>query len=339
MARILVTGNCGFIGSWLTKKLINEGHEVWGIDDLSGGSMSNLESVRFNFHQYFCSCCDEEKIDSIFSKAKPDVVYHLAANAREGASFFQPVSIVKRNTLAYSIILMNSIKYGVKRVITFSSIAAYGDQKPPFMEDTTTLRPVDLYGQAKATMEGMTRMLSESHGISYVILRPFNVYGPYQALNDLHRNVFGIWMNKIMRDEPLTIYGDGLQQRAFSYIEDSLPCYINALSAPSGAAFNVGSSKPYTILEAMELTLRAMGIKGDYPVNILPDRHKEVKVAYTDTTRARNMLGLKESVDLPEGLRRMAEWAKKQGPQEWKEGDPLEIPNKLTPEHWKEKVG
>lgn len=336
--RVLVTGAAGFIGSWICKGLVEQGHEVYGIDDLSGGTLANLigvDSFR-NFHFSAISCSDEELIQELIEAYRPEVVYHLAANAREGASFFQPLSIVKRNTLAYTNVLVNAIKYGVKRVILFSSIAAYGDQKPPFNE-SMDLCPVDLYGLQKANMEQMTEMMAKCHGFEYVIFRPFNVYGPGQALNDPFRNMFGIFMNRIMCEESLQIYGDGSQMRAFSYIEDSLPCFIKAMNCRPNQIFNIGSDTPFTVLDAAIITCQAMGVElATYPVKHLPDRHGEVKIAYCDSTKAKVALGFESKTSLLDGVKKMAKWAKQQGPQEWREGDPIELPeSKLLPENWR----
>lgn len=339
MSRILIDGCAGFIGSWITKELVAQGHQVFGIDDLSGGTQDNLSKLAGNNMFYFqrTGCEDEKRISDIFENFKPETVYHLAANAREGASFFQPLSIVKRNTLAYTNILMNSIKYGVKRIILFSSIAAYGNQEPPFHEGMP-LKPVDLYGLQKANMEEMTKLMAKCHGFEYIIFRPFNVYGPGQALNDPFRNVFGIWMNRIMKGETVQIYGDGSQQRAFSYIEDNIPCYLKALDCEPNQTFNIGSSQPNNLAHAAWLTIGAMGAEYVYEVESLPDRHGEVKIAYCDVTKVKEALGFEEKTSLADGLFKMAAWAKAQGPQEWREGDPIELPNSdKLPRNWRKK--
>lgn len=339
--RILVTGGCGFIGSWIAEQLCHDGHRVLVIDDLSGGTIANLP-IRWGYdtpnkNEIGVTVADlaTDKAIDVIKFFKPHVVYHLAANAREGASFFQPSSIVRRNTLAYANTLVGAIQGGaLRRVVLFSSMSVYGGQFPPFTENME-LRPVDIYGLAKTNMEKMTTMLSVSHEFEYVIIRPHNVFGPRQCLSDIHRNVIGIWMNKIMREEPITIYGDGEQIRAFSYIENSVPAYIKALDVPSAGIYNVGADRPITINNLAKLIMEMMGVGYYYPVEHLPDRHQEVKQAYTDHYRAKRDLGLNDQISLEVGIEKMAAWAIQQGPQEWKTTDKLEIPNKLTPKMWR----
>ena len=330
--KFLVTGAAGFIGSWIANSLYGAGHDVLGVDDLSGGTRYNLDKgvvwAKMDLSNPYSN------VDHLIKDFKPDCVYHLAANARESASFFQPISLTKRNIDAYTNVLTSSIKYGVKRIIPFSSIAVYGHQDPPFTESAPK-KPADVYGLQKAYMEDMTELMAGCHGIEYIIIRAFNVFGPGQCMSDIHRNVLAIWMNKILRGEPLTVFGDGTQVRAFTYIEDALPAFIRAAQAPSGQIYNIGSNRPVRVIEALGMVKMCMN-QGDHPVNFEPDRYQEVKVAYCDVSRAKAELGLQETDEFSfeRGVRNMAAWAKAQGPQEWKTTDELEIINELTPKGW-----
>ena len=332
---ILVTGSAGFMGSQIVDALIKAGYtEVYGVDDLSSG---NLENVSAEAKKGFTQADISESFvaEDIIFGIKPDIIFHLAANAREGASFFQPKDIVHRNYLAYINILEPAIKHGMDKLILFSSMAVYGDQPYPFSEEQER-KPVDVYGINKAAMEHTTELLSRVHDFRYTIIRPHNCFGIHQSLRDPYRNVIGIFMNRIMRKEPLYIYGDGEQMRAFSYIEDSLPCYIRCLGNESdGEIINIGGKQPHSINILRRGVCNAMDVDPDeYPTQHLPERPHEVKMAWCTSAKSEKLLGYDEKVGMAEGIKRMAEWAKQKGPQEWSE-EKLTLWNEKAPEIWK----
>jgi len=339
----LVTGGAGFIGSWVAEKLLNYGNVVV-VDDLSSGCEENLISwpmpgnsptpYTYNFWQR--DLRNYQEVIRMIDKVNPDVLVHLAANAREGASFFQPVAVVSRNSLAYTNVLTACIQQGLEKVVLFSSMSVYGAQQAPF-DESMPLAPVDVYGLQKSSMESLTRMMSGVYGFRYVIIRPHNVFGPRQALHDPYRNVIGIWMNRIMREEPIAIFGTGYQRRAFSYIENSLPCYIRAITTSDCdcTAINIGGLTNITILEAANMVQEMMGVK-NWPIEYFDERPKEVKEAFCMHTRAIERLGYRENITLRQGLKTMADWAKVKGPQEWRNADPIEIESDLIPEVWRQ---
>jgi len=216
-----------------------------------------------------------------------------------------------------------------------NSMAVYGNQRPPFNE-TMPRRPADIYGMNKAIMEQATEVLSEVHEFDYVIIRPHNVFGARQSLTDKFRNVVAIFMNRIMRKEPLYIYGDGEQVRAFSYIEDSLPCYIRCLDDDiKNEIINIGGMHPITINHLADLVCEAMGVPKTYPREYLPPRPLEVKEAWCSWEKSVKLLGYEEKIGYEEGIRRMAQWAKeKKGPQEWTE-EKLALPSEKMPKIWR----
>ncbi len=333
--RVLVTGCAGFMGSHIVGELIQKGYCVYGIDDFSGGSYENIYDYTnsgLNFIQQDLS--DATATGEIISNIKPNVVFHLAANAREGASFFQPMNIVQRNYQAYINVLEPAIKYGLDKVILFSSMAVYGDQIPPFSEEMKR-QPVDIYGINKAAMEHTTELLSEIHEFRYTILRPHNVYGVRQSLKDPYRNVIGIWMNRIMRREPMYIYGDGEQTRAFSYIKDSLPCYIKCIDSDdtNGKIINIGGKNPISINMLKRIVCHAMGVD-NYNIVYLSERPGEVKNAWCTSDKSERILGYDEKTDITAGIEKMAVWAKKCGAQKWSE-EKLTLWNKKAPSVWK----
>lgn len=318
---IFVTGSCGFIASHLVDKLVDNGHDVFGIDDMSGGFFTNWKNGSLSV----TDCRDAKKIDRLFEKYKPEVVYHLAANAAENKSVFSPIDITSRNYDAFIKVLTPFIKYGGKRFIFTSSIAVYGSGQVPFKE-TDTPKPEDLYGITKLAAEDTLRIMAGVHGFEYVIARPHNVYGPDQNMTDPYRNVVTIFMNSTMKKEPYYIYGDGEQRRCFSYIDDVVQALYNCgYKDVNGMTFNIGSDKDYTVNELSE----AIGGKAIY----LDERTNEVKIAISDHTQSKKYLDYEDRTSLKDGIKKTWEWAKSIGYQEPIKTE-LEIINNKVPKNW-----
>jgi UDP-glucose 4-epimerase len=329
--RILVTGVAGFMGCHVASGLLKAGHEIIGIDDLSGGFRENIpDGITF----FEVDLRDAAATERVVKANPPDMLCHLAANAREGASQFQPRDVCGRNLMAYANVLVPAIRSGtMKKVVLYSSMAVYGDQDPLF-DETMPRRPVDVYGVNKKAMEEMTEILSDVHEFMYTIIRPHNVFGERQSLRDPFRNVVGIFMNRIMRGEPLYVYGDGEQKRAFSYIGDSLPAFLRAVELRPDLdrqIVNVGGSEPVTVNEMLKLVVSEFQARVE--VVHLPDRPREVKNAYSTWQKSVDLLGYEEKYGLREGIRRMAAWAREQGPQPWRE-EALELPSDKAPSIW-----
>jgi UDP-glucose 4-epimerase len=329
----LVTGGAGFIGAHVVNALINRGDKVIVVDDLSGGfeDYINPKAVFRNGSVY-----DHEFITKLFDEFKFDYVYHLAAYAAEGLSHF-----IRRfnynNNLIGSINLINeSIKHKVKCFVFTSSIAVYGAGQVPMTEATTPM-PEDPYGVSKYAVEMDLRSAHEMFGLNYVIFRPHNVYGEYQNIGDRYRNVIGIFMNQLMQEKPLTIFGDGNQTRAFSYIDDVAPHIARSVDIPEAynEVFNIGADKEYTVNELAEVIMETMGIKGS--IRHLPARN-EVVNAYSDHSKAKRIFRISDEnfTSLKEGVRKMAEWAKTAGARESSRFSNIEITEKL-PAVWLEK--
>ncbi len=335
--KILVCGGAGFMGSWIAEALLKEGHDVAVVDDLSGGLKCNIPRKIVDAKRFYEFDLRNAKNDFIFESFKPDILYYLAANAREGESFFSPVDVTERNVMAYVYTLKTAIKNGVKKVVLFSSMATYGDQKAPFSEGMPT-KPVDVYASNKVAMEEITKQLAGAHGFDWTIVVPRNVFGPRQYLSDIKRNFIAICMNRIMRHESIYVYGDGEQIRSFSYIVNSLPCYVKCLDKKiNGEKINIGGMKPVTINYATDVII---GCFPEYPRPEkihLKDRHGEVKVAYATYDKSQRMLGYEEKISFEEGVRLMAEWAKTMGPRPWI-AKPCELVNDKVPITWRKRT-
>lgn len=327
--KVLVTGGAGFIGSHLVDRLIADNHVVSIIDDLSGGYKRNVNK-KAKFYQ--CDLRDVEKTAKIIDKIKPQLVFHLAANAAENKAQFSPIDITSRNYNAFINTLVPSIRSGMKRIVVTSSIAVYGALQTPFRE-TDKPDPEDLYGLSKLMMEQTLKVLSRVHNFEYVITRPHNVYGPRQNMTDPYRNVVTIFMNSLMKKKTYYIYGDGEQRRCFSYIEDVVDAlYKCGFDDVSGKVFNIGADKDYSLNQLSDSIQEVSGIYIK-PTHIA-DRPQEVKIAISDHTQAKKYLGYDDKTYLLEGLRATWEYAQKLGPQEY-EYTEIELPSPKLPNNWK----
>jgi len=340
--RILVTGAAGFMGSHLVDALVAEGgHKVYGVDDLSGGYLSNIhpksEFTKLDLRE-------KELVKKYIHKIKPEILFHLAADATEGRSQFTPISAAERNLLAYMYTLVPAIGNGLKKVVLTSSMSVYGAQKPPFSENMQR-RPEDVYGITKAAMEEATEVLAKVHKFDYAMIRPHNVYGPKQNLSDPYRNVIGIFINCLLNNKNFYVYGDGEQKRAFTYIDDLTPYILKAgfSKEVNGKIINIGPSQGYTINEMAKIVMKNFFQDRKIPTHLrpknLPDRPQEVKEAYCTNNLAQQLLGYKTTVTLEEGIKSMIKWAKKLGPQPFHYlEDGMEIDTKDVPLAWKKKL-
>jgi UDP-glucose 4-epimerase len=326
--KCLVTGGAGFIGAHVVRDLLAAGHEVHVLDDLSGGFRENVPADA-NFIKG--SILDFELIDRLFEQIRFDYVYHLAAYAAEGLSHF-----IKRynynNNLIGSVNLINaSINYDVKCFVFTSSIAVYGENQLPMREDMIP-QPEDSYGVAKLAVEQELKCSREMFGLDYVIFRPHNVYGEFQNIGDKYRNVIGIFMNQIMQGKPLTIFGDGSQTRAFSYVKpvSEIIARSPTVAAAIGEVFNVGADQPFSVNELAVEVCKVLGVEPD--IEYL-DARNEVLHAYSDHKKVAQVFGNIEVVELHAGLERMAAWALKNGARSTQPFAGIEVARKL-PASW-----
>jgi UDP-glucose 4-epimerase len=315
------------MGAHLVRELLDRGDEVVALDDLSGGFADNIEpSARF----VEASVTDAEAIDRLFAEERFDRVYHLAAYAAEGLSHF-----IKRfnysNNVIGSVTLINAaVNHGVDCFVFTSSIAVYGSEQTP-MSEATIPQPEDSYGIAKRAVELELQASKEMFDLDYVVFRPHNVYGELQNIGDRYRNVLGIFINQIMRGEPLSIFGDGIQTRAFSYVSDVIAPIAAApdVDGARGEVFNVGADRPWSVNELAALVSAEMGVP-DHPV-VHHEARNEVVHAFSDHSKLAAVFGERDPIALPEGVRRMCEWARGHGPRATTPFTGIEIEKNLPP--------
>jgi UDP-glucose 4-epimerase len=315
--RVIITGGAGFIGSRLSKYLLdtiqNPSLEIISIDDLSGGFIENVpnDSRLIFLKADFTNKQDQLLIEQeIQKKDKLDYIYHLGCLAWEGLSAFNRQLTYNINTIGSAFLINCGIKYNIKRFIFTSSMAVYGhgNNTPPFDEDLIPC-PIDPYGIAKYCVEMDLKVAYDQHNLEYVIIRPHNVIGKSQNIYDPYRNVLGIWMYQALTNQPFTIYGDGEQTRAFSVIDDVLPCLHLATVKPEvkNQIVNVGGIKEISLNKAAELVSKITNNKNG--VIYLEPRH-EVKHAWSSYKKSVDLLDYRETITLKDGLIEMWNWAK-----------------------------
>jgi len=322
----LVTGGAGFIGSHVARAACEMGLDVVALDDLSGGFRDNVPpKARF----VEGDITDVPLITDLFKNYRFRYVYHLAAYAAENLSHFIRIFNYTNNLVGSANLINASVRHEVDCFVFTSSIAVYGTCPPPMREDQQP-EPEDPYGIAKAAVE---RDLCASHklfGLPFVIFRPHNVYGPGQNIGDRYRNVVGIFMNCIMQNQPMPIFGSGKQSRAFSYIDDVAPCIAKSpqIEACLGEVFNIGADEPTTVEQLALIVAEAMQVE---PNIIRHPVRSEVLHAYASHEKFRKVFQPQPPVPLREGVQRTAEWAKRSGPRKSKPFSNIEIEKGLPP--------
>ena len=329
--KTLVTGGAGFIGSHVARHCLAMGHDVVVLDDLSGGFRDQAPAGATFVEG---SITDVPLIEALFAEHRFDYVYHLAAYAAEGLSHFIRRFNYTNNVIGSVNLINESVKREVKCFVFTSSIAVYGAGQLPMREDMTP-RPEDPYGIAKYAVELDLAAAHEMFGLPYIVFRPHNVYGEHQNLGDRYRNVIGIFMNQIMGGKALTIFGDGEQTRAFSYIDDVAPHIARSVNVPAayGQTINIGADTAYSVNELARVVSEEFGVSPQ--VTHLPARH-EVVHAYSDHARAQALFGETTTIPLGEGVHRMAQWARGVGARSSRSFGAVEIERGLP---WREEDG
>lgn len=313
---IIVTGCAGLLGSHFTRHLLGKGYRVVGIDDLSGGYSDYLPKATgrnpdLTTKFEFCPInlvSSAKFLESLFKHEKPVACFHFAAYAAEGLSPFIRSYNYTNNVVASANVINACINHDTKLIFT-SSMAVYGNQPVPYNEEMTP-RPIDPYGIAKYAVEMDIAVAGDQHGLKYSIVRPHNVIGIYQNIWDKYRNVAGIFMCRVLNEEPILIYGDGLQTRAFSDIKHYMEPFEKLIDNHDGEIYNIGADNSCTVLELAGIVCRVANWCGfDKPeIKHVEPRH-EVRHAYSKHAKAKRDLGFEDGTLLIRTIEEMFRWA------------------------------
>lgn len=328
---ILITGVAGLLGSRMADWLVENHPEynIIGVDNLFGGYIENVnENVIF-----YKRDLSFDPIDDIFENENIEYVYHFAAYAAEGLSPFIRKFNWSNNALSTANVINNCINYGIKRLVYTSSMSVYGPGiNGERFEETIQPNPKDPYAISKYACEMDIMSAGDTHNLDWCIIRPHNCYGIKQNIWDKYRNVLGIWMYQKLNNNPITIYGDGNQTRAFSYIDDCLEPLWNAAVLPEASKeiINLGGMNGVSINEAAEIIQEVFG---DTEIDRREARY-EIKHAVPTFEKSVKLLGYKETTTLKEGLKKMWEWAQTQPNRRQYKWENYEITDKLY-SYWK----
>ena len=338
MDRVLVTGAAGFLGSHTAEMLAAKGYDVLGVDSFVTGTEANIPS-RIAFETLDLN--DLAATKAMTSKFRPSHIFHAAATPYDGLSVFSPGFVTQNNYLNTVNLISAAVDTGsLRRFVFCSSMARYGAQgKLPFSEEMAP-KPTTPYGIAKLSAELALEQLSTLHGFEYSVLIPHNVYGPRQIYDDPFRNVVAIFMNRLLQDKELIVYGDGEQKRCFTYIDDVLPIIEKMIFSDEARSqkVNVGPNDEFISLNALAERIEALaGHTGTR--TYLESRPGEVRLANCSHHKASKLFGYHPQVDLDDGLRRMWAWMKHSGPKPFRYNHiELEIRTASTPKTWVEPV-
>ena len=327
---ILVTGAAGFIGAALTKKLIENGMKVIGIDNLNDYYDTNLKKKRIeiinqlklknklSWNFYKCDISNEKSLKKIFSKFNPRIVINLAAQAGVRYSLTFPEKYITSNLVGFSNILENCIKHEIEHLIFASSSSVYGGNKElPFSEDQNVDNPVSLYGATKKSNELMAHAYSHLYNLPVTGLRFFTVYGPW-GRPDMAPMKF---TKSILNKEPIDIYNNGNLSRDFTYIDDIIQGIYRCCFKPATIiknkmsyslapyrVFNIGNGKPIKLMDFINLLEKKLDIEA--VKNFLPMQQGDVFETFANTENLRNWIKYKPNTNLDEGLDKFVEWYK-----------------------------
>ncbi|APC82688.1 GDP-mannose 4,6-dehydratase [Clostridium botulinum] len=301
--KVLVSGGAGFIGSNLVDKLINLGHNVCIIDNLSTGNINNVNKKA----QLYINDILDPNVSKIFEKEKFDIVYHLAAQIDVQKSITNPIFDSDVNVCGTINIINNCVNYNVKKIVYSSSAAVYGHPGYLPIDEKHVIMPISYYGLSKYTAEEYIRLFSNLNNLDFTILRYANVYGIRQDPKG-EGGVISIFMNSLFKKQPLYIFGDGSALRDYIFVEDIVDANIAALSSGSKERFNIGTGVYTSVKELAENMIDIIGLK--YNIEYASARKGDIANSYFNISKAKNKLNWIPKFSLKDGLKKTIEYYK-----------------------------
>ncbi|MHA1238023.1 MAG: GDP-mannose 4,6-dehydratase [Candidatus Odinarchaeia archaeon] len=307
--KILVTGGCGFIGSHLVKALASKGYEITVLDNLYKGDIRKLKEVEKNVEIVIGDIRDGKTVNSLVSQS--DIIFHLAAQVSVVESIRNPVFDAETNIIGTINLLKSASQHDCKLFVYFSSAAVYGNPREIPIKESHPTNPLSPYGVSKFSGEKYCKMFYETLGLPVVILRLFNVYGIGQNPESPYSGVITKFVYKALKNEPLTIYGDGMQTRDFIYVNDVTEVCSRLLEKNNviGETFNVASGTETSIKTLAEKIISLSNSKSH--IEFVPPRPGEIKRSLADVTKLKKVLGYAADTNISEGLMHLIEEFKK----------------------------
>lgn len=306
MARYLVTGGAGFIGSHVVDRLVADGHQVRVLDDLSTGKLDNLAGARSRIEFLQGDLRDRQ----LMAQACQGIEYviHEAAWRSVPKSMDDPWGYTEVNVLGTVNLLESSVKAKVKRVVCVSSSSVYGETMTMPLREDQPCHPISPYAASKLADELYCGLFARGFGLETVAVRYFNVFGPRQSLENQYAVVIPKFIVSLLRKQSPPVYGDGKQSRDFTYVDNVVEGTILASQAPGVGreTFNIALGEEHTVLELLEELNAIMGLS--VAPDFQPPRAGDVRRTLADCSKAQRLLKWRGSVKFSEGLRRTVEW-------------------------------